>query len=558
MRTSGLILFLAFLFASCGNDKRRVDFILHHGKVYTVDGGFAVLESFAVKDGKIVAVGTNESIAALYEADSSLDAQGKTVLPGLIDAHCHFVGYGLGLQDCNLTGTKSFDEVIARMKEYAKTNKREWILGRGWDQNDWAVKEYPTKELLDSLFPDTPVLLKRVDGHAALANAEALRRAGITDSTEVNGGMVVREILPRPFGDRDKTQLRGPITGILIDNAVDLVEKVVPQPDFNVTRDALLTAQQNYFAVGITTVDDAGLMKDKVDIIDTLQKRGELKMRVYAMMSDSLPNYLYYLPHGPYKTDYLNVRSFKFYGDGSLGSRGACLLQSYEDKPGWKGFLLGTPQHYEDKMKLLAQKNFQVCTHCIGDSANRFMLSLYRRLMPDSSKRWRIEHAQVVSPQDVPLFGAYGVIASVQPVHATSDMYWADKRLGAERVKTAYAYNDLLKSSGMLAFGTDAPVENINPMYTFYAAVARKDLAQFPPGGYQANNAVDRRTALLAMTRWAAYANFEEHEKGSIEAGKFADFIILDTDLMTCPEDSIPKISVLATYVGGQKVYARK
>lgn len=552
-------------FFSCGNDKIKVDLIVNHANVYTADGGFAVLQSFAVKDGKIVAVGTNESIQLVYESDSALDVAGKTILPGLIDAHCHFVGYGLGMQECDLVGTKSFAEVIERVKKYAATNKYEWIVGRGWDQNDWDVKEYPTNKMLDSLFPGKPVVLKRIDGHAALVSSEGLRRAKINDSTFVKGGEILHEMIPVRSTGRQNNFISGKPTGILIDNAVELVERVIPQPDFARMREALLAAQKNCFEVGITTVDDAGLMKWQVDIIDSLQQRGELKMRVYAIMSDSLPNYMHYLAHGPYKTDYLNVRSFKFYADGALGSRGACLLGQYEDKPGWKGFLLNSPAHFEQKMKALAQKEFQVCTHCIGDSANRLILSTYGKIFADSSllklssdRRWRIEHAQVVAANDIAWFKKYNIIPSVQPTHATSDMYWAEKRLGASRIKTAYAYNDLLNATGLLALGTDFPVESINPMFTFYAAITRQDQKHFPAGGFQKENALSRRNALLGMTAWAAYSNFEEKEKGSIEAGKFADFIILDTDPMTCDEEKIPTIKVLATYIAGQKVFERK
>jgi predicted amidohydrolase YtcJ len=553
-------------FCSCGNKKIKVDLIISHAKVYTADGGFAVLESFAVRDGKIVAVGTNQSIALVYEADSSMDVQGKTILPGLIDAHCHFVGYGLGLQECDLVGTTSFEDVIARVKKYAATNKHEWIVGRGWDQNDWAVKEYPTNKLLDSLFPGKAIILKRIDGHAALVSSEAMRRAKINDSTEVKGGEILREQIEIPsiHHNRPSKFVNGKASGILIDNAVDLVENVIPQPDANTVNESLLAAQQNCFAVGLTTVDDAGLMKDKIDLIDALQKKGDLKIRIYAMLSDSLPNYQYYLVHGPYKTDYLNVRSFKFYADGALGSRGACLLKPYDDTPGWKGFLLSSPSHYEAKMKILAQKQFQVCTHCIGDSANRLILSIYAKVFSDSSmlkmssdRRWRIEHAQVVDKNDISWFQKFNIIPSVQPTHATSDMYWAEKRLGPERIKTAYAYNDLLKAAGMLALGTDFPVEDINPMLTFYAAVTRQDLKHFPQGGFQMENALSRTNTLLGMTRWAAYANFEEQEKGSIEAGKFADFIILDDDPMTCAAEKIPAIKVLSTYIAGKKVFER-
>lgn len=556
------------IFCGCGNSKQKADFILKNGKVYTADGGMAILQSFAVRDGKFVAVGTDSSIAAVYESDSVIDAGGKTIFPGLIDAHAHFVGYALGLQECDLVGTKSVSELIERVKTFSKTNKLQWIIGRGWDQNNFPLGMYPDRKILDSLFPHTPILLKRIDGHAALANGEALRLAGITDSTEISGGEIQHFIIDaRVTGGRGNTVYTyGAPNGILIDNAVDLVTKVIPKPDANRMHDALLTAQENCFAVGLTTVDDAGLMKWEIDAIDQLQKKGELKMRVYAMLSDSAPNYDYYLKNGPYKTDFLNVRSFKFYADGALGSRGACLLKPYANRfPKFEntegshyGFLLNSPKHFEEKMKILAEKKFQVCTHCIGDSANRLILNIYGKILPDSLQRWRIEHAQVVSPNDLPLFGKYGIIPSVQPVHATSDMYWAELRLGPERIKTAYTYHDLLKAAGMIAIGTDFPVENINPFHSFYAAVERKDLKEFPANGFQKENAIDRNAALLGMTRWAAFSNFEESEKGSIEAGKFADFILLDRDPMTCAGNEIPKTKVLSTFIAGKKVYQSK
>ncbi|HLG03761.1 MAG TPA: amidohydrolase, partial [Bacteroidia bacterium] len=548
--------FLLLFLNSCGDGKMHADLIVKNAKVYTVDGGFAVLESFAIRDGKFVAVGTDSSISYLYEADSVYDAGGKIILPGFIDAHCHFLGYGLGLQQCNLVGTRSFDEVINRVKEFAKTAKSGWIVGRGWDQNDWTDKTFPDRRRLDSMFPDRPVILKRIDGHAALVNGAALKRSNIHYDTKITGGeILVRREKNAPV-ESDES-----LTGILIDNAVEQVEKVIPPPSAAQMREALLTAQANCFAVGLTTVTDAGLMKDQIETIDALQKKGDLQMRVYAMLTDSLPNYKHYVAAGPYKTDYLNVRSFKFYADGALGSRGACLLENYSDQPGWKGFLLNTPKHFEEKMTLLAQKNFQVCTHAIGDSANRFILNLYAKILPDSiskDRRWRIEHAQVVAEEDVMLFGRSGIIPSVQPTHATSDMYWAEKRLGPERARTAYAYKFLLGSAGMVALGTDFPVESINPMHTFYATVARMDLRQFPPGGFQMENALSRWEALRGMTIWAAFANFEENEKGSIEAGKFADFIILDKDPLACPVNEIPGILVLSTYVAGKNVFVKK
>ncbi|HTF05774.1 MAG TPA: amidohydrolase family protein, partial [Bacteroidia bacterium] len=509
---SKMLLFasLATLLVSCGSDKKQIaDFIVTNAKVYTVDPSFTVLESFAVKDDKIIAVGTNASIAATYSSDSIVNMQGKIILPGLIDAHCHFYGYAKGLRECNLVGTKSFEEVIARVKEFSKTNKRTWIIGRGWDQNDWVIKVYPDRKMLDSLFPNTPVVLKRIDGHAALVNTAAMRAAGITDSTKISGGEILRELIPLPGRRNSELKMFGPATGILIDNAVDLVDRVVPPMDEKQIRECVLEAQNNCFAVGLTTLDDAGLMKEDIDVLSSMETSGELNMRLYIMLSDSSPNYAYYLTKGPTKTPHINVRSFKFYGDGALGSRGAMLLQPYSDMPGHRGFLLRSPEHYKEKFALLQSKGFQVCTHCIGDSANRLILRMYGELLPEGNdSRWRIEHAQVVHPADRAYFKKYAIIPSVQPTHATSDMYWVEKRLGETRLPGAYAYKSLLDECGILALGTDFPVENISPWNTMYAAVARKDLKGFPDGGFMPNEILERKQAIFGMTSWAAFSNF--------------------------------------------------
>ena len=552
---------LILLLISCSS-KQHVDLIVHNAIVYTVDSTFSNAQSFAVKDGKFVAIGTNDDILNKYEAKETIDAEGKAVYPGLIDSHCHFYGYGEGLQELDLVGTKSFAEVIEKVVEYSKTNKNEWIIGRGWDQNDWDVKEYPTRFVLDSLFPNTPVLLERVDGHAAIANATALRIANINEWKMLDGGRmgVTKKI---EFSEMTKVPFEG-LSGILIDNAVDIVKNVIPKPNKESIKSSLLAAQKNCFEVGLTTVDDAGLEKIIIDNIDELQKSGELKMRIYAMLTDNQENKDFYLKAGPYKTDRLNVRSFKFYADGSLGSRGACLLKPYSDKPEQRGFLLSKKEHFDSAAVKMRNYEFQMNTHCIGDSAVRMISQIYLNTIISNSTaspaplsyRWRIEHAQVINKEDFKFY--YGIIPSVQPTHATSDMYWAKDRLGPERVKYAYAYNDLLKAAGMLALGTDFPVENINPMYTFYAAVARKDLKGFPEGGFQMENALSRENTLRGMTIWGAYANFEEKEKGSIEVGKFADFVILENDIMKCEIDKVPKTKVVYTFVNGEKVYSNK
>jgi hypothetical protein len=564
-----LFLFLTTLVAGCTSpQKEKADLIVHHAVVYLVDSAFSTAESFAIKDGKIIAVGKNDSILAKYEGEM-LDAQGKAVFPGLIDAHCHFYSYGRGLKKADLVDTKSFDDVIQRVVDFAKANKTDWIVGRGWDQNDWDKKEFPDRAKLDSLFPNTPVFLTRIDGHAALVNGEALRRAGITEWKRIDGGQLGARI---DLKDMDISKLDFKyLSGILVDNAIDLVAGKIPTPSKPEARDALLAAQKDCFAVGLTTVDDAGLDKQMIDLMDEMQKNGELKMRVYAMLTDSKENLDYYLEQGPYKTDRLNVRSFKFYADGALGSRGACLLKPYSDKPEQQGFLLSKPEYFKEMAQKMIAKGFQMNTHCIGDSAVAFLLHTYEKIINDFlikesqipshlDTRWRIEHFQVSSPNDISMSQKYYskfIIPSVQPTHATSDMYWAKDRLGPDRVKYAYAYKDQLNAFGMLALGTDFPVENINPMYTFYAAVARKDLKGFPEGGFQMENALTREETLKGMTIWAAFSNFEEKEKGSIEKGKFADFIILDKDIMKINMDEVPNVKVIFTYVNGEKVYSK-
>ncbi len=540
MKISYLLL-LSVLLISC-SARKQADLIVSNARVYTVDGKFSIAEAIAVSDGKIIAVGTAEEITGTYDSDSLIDAGGKAVYPGFIDGHAHFYGYGQSLQTVNLVGTKSWAEIIDRVTEFAKTKPEGWIIGRGWDQNDWDVKNYPDNKQLDELFPTRPVLLTRIDGHAAIANTAALQLAGVKPGQTLTGG--------------DIEVKDGKLSGILIDNAVDLVSAKIPAETLEEANQALLAAQKNCVAVGLTTVTDCGLDHEAIPVIDALQKKDELKMRLYVMLSDKPKNYDYLFAKGPVKTERLSVRSFKVYADGALGSRGACLLHPYSDRAGHLGFLLSDKQHFEEVARKIFEKGFQMCTHAIGDSANRQILNTYAKVLKGKNdKRWRIEHAQVVAPADFALFGQYGVIPSVQSTHATSDMYWAADRLGAERVKGAYAYKQLMEQNGWLVLGTDFPVENIDPMLTFYAAVVRKDSKGYPAKGFQMENALSREDALRGMTIWAAKGNFEEKEKGSIEPGKFADFVIMDTDIMKADEAGLLKAKVMKTYINGQKVY---
>ena len=525
--------------------QRHADLILYNGKIYTVDNSFSVVEAIAIKEGKIVAIGATDDLLNDFITKEKIDLAGKAVYPGFIDAHCHFYGYGTDLLKCDLYGTKSFDEVLERMKAFSQTNKFAWNRGRGWDQNDWEIKEFPTNEKLDSLFPDKPVYLTRIDGHAAICNSVALRLAGITTDTKVDGG----EIL----------QSNGKLTGLLIDNAVENVKSKIPVFSDQLIEESILKAQENCFAVGLTTVDDAGLGKDTVIALHNMQKEGKLKMRIYAMLSPDPATLNHFIKHGPFKSDRMNVRAIKLYADGALGSRGACLKKEYSDQKGHYGYMLNTVEYMTEIADEAAENGFQLCTHAIGDSANKVVLDIYKdHLSPENNKRWRIEHCQFMDSKDRKILGNNNIIPSVQPTHATSDMYWAEERLGKNRMQDAYAYKSLKDdANGMIAFGTDFPVENINPLYTFYAAVYRRDLNNFPEGGFLFEERIKRKDALRAMTISAAFANFEEEEKGSLEEGKFADLVILDNDIMKIDEKEIPLTKVVATYVNGEKVYSK-
>jgi predicted amidohydrolase YtcJ len=546
MKKSSLLLACLVAFITSFAAKKEADLLVFHCTIYTVDAAFSVAEAMVISDGKIIATGNKADLEKEYTCKQKLDAQGKFIYPGFIDAHAHFVGYGMSLQQVDLTGTTSWADVIKRVKAFAAMNKEGWLTGRGWDQNDWAVKEFPTNEQLTALFPDRPVLLERVDGHASIANKKALELAGVKAGDKINGGEITA------------TKSGAALTGMLVDNAVELVALKIPSITAAQFKKALQAAQKNCFAVGLTTIDDCGLDYTVAEQIKILQQAGTLKMRLYVMLSDAKKNFDWLEKNGIVKTDRLNIRSIKMYGDGALGSRGACLLQPYSDQPGHYGFLLSTPAHFDSVANFAAQKGYQLCTHAIGDSGNRIILNTYAKyLNGHNDLRWRIEHAQVINPADFNLFGNNTIIPSVQPTHATSDMYWADKRLGKEREKGAYAYKQLLQQNGWIPLGTDFPVEDISTFKTFYAAVVRKDAKGWPAAGFQMENALTREETLRGMTIWAAKANFEETEKGSLEQGKLADFVILDADIMKVAPQKILGVKVVATYLGGEKVYGK-
>ncbi len=536
-----LLFFFSILLISCAPDKIPADLLVKNANIYTVNATFDTAKAFVVKDGKILEIGRKPELELKYKIAETYDANGGTIVPGLIDAHAHLFNLGKKLQNVDLVDTKSFDEVLERVVDFQKEKNANYIIGRGWDQNDWEYKEFPDNTKLDSLFPDTPVALTRIDGHAMLVNSIALELAGITSETKMAGGEVILE--------------DGKLTGILVDSPMTLVRNTFPAMTSEYIAQALKDAERICLELGLTTVNEAGLNRQVIEAIDSLQTVGEMSLRVYAMVSNTEKDLTHFLNKGIIKTDRLNVRSVKVYGDGALGSRGAAMRETYSDKPEHFGAMITPMEEMRSLAKRIAAAGYQMNTHAIGDSANVSILNAYKEVLKNKTDaRWKVEHAQVISLSDFDLFSK-NIIPSVQPTHATSDMYWAEDRVGSERIKGAYAYKTLLDKAGIIVLGTDFPVEKVNPMHTFYAAVARKDLKNYPEEGYRMEEALSREETLKGMTIWAAYSNFEEGEKGSIEVGKYADFTVLEKDIMTIPIDSIPNIKVKATFIDGKKVY---
>lgn len=535
--TKYVFILLLILNSSCIN--KEVDLVIVNSKIYTVNETNFVAKSIAINDGKIVDI-SNENLDYKYNAKELLDIQGKVILPGLIDSHCHFYNLGLDQQVVDLRGTSSFDEIIERLKIYDLNNDSDVIIGRGWDQNDWKVKKFPLNTQLNKTFKNKIVVLERIDGHAYIVNNNALELAGIDENTMVRGGLVLLK--------------NNKPTGVLIDAPMSMVDKVLPEKTIKEKVNALKKAEEISFSYGLTTVDDAGLSPEIINIIDSLHKSNDLKIKIYAMVSVSKKNIEKFKKSGKIKTSKLNVRSFKIYGDGALGSRGAALKRPYCDDPHNYGFLRTDIEDLKFYANEIANMDFQMNTHAIGDSTISVLLKEYQKVLDDiKDPRWRIEHSQVVDLKELELYNDK-ILPSVQPTHATSDMYWAYDRLG-KRIEGAYAFKDLLMSSKRIALGTDFPVEKVNPFHTFYSSIERKDLNGYPENGFQVENALTRQETLKGMTIWGAYFNFEENEKGSIERGKSADFIIIDQNIMEIEPEKIPNTKVLKTYIDGELVY---
>ena len=535
---SYILIILSILNFSCNNE---VDLIIVNSEIYTANENNQIAKSIAVKDGKIIEV-SSENLVSKYEANEILDANGKTILPGFIDSHCHFYNLGLDQQVVDLRGTTSFEEIIERLIASDLNNQSDVILGRGWDQNDWDNKQFPVNTELNKVFENKLVVLERIDGHAYIVNDNALELAGIDQNTLVRGGLVLL---------KDNKP-----TGVLIDAPMSMVDKVLPEKSIREKVNALKQAQEISFSYGLTTVSDAGLSTEIINVIDSLHKSEELKIKIYAMVSVSKNNIQRLKETGIIKTPKLNVRSFKVYGDGALGSRGAALKKPYCDDPHNYGFLRTDIKDLKYYANEIAGMGFQMNTHAIGDSTVSVLLKEYQKVLNDiEDPRWRIEHSQVVDLNEFELYNDK-ILPSVQPTHATSDMYWAYDRLG-KRIDGAYAFKDLLSQSKRIALGTDFPVEKVNPFHTFYSSIERKDLNGYPENGFQIENALTREETLKGMTIWGAYFNFEEDEKGTIEKGKSADFIIIDQNIMKIEADKIPNTKDLKTFVDGELVFQK-
>jgi predicted amidohydrolase YtcJ len=535
------LIILVFMNLSCTDNREPADLIIINAKIYTVDEDFSLAQSMAIRDGIILALGSDRDILDQYDSKNQYDARQQPIYPGFIDAHSHFVGYAIGLQRADLRHAASFEEVLEIMQKHSKTHKTEWLVGRGWDQNNWPGKDFPSHHQLTDLFPDIPVVLIRVDGHAVIVNQEAMNRLGINNNSS--------------FPEGEALYRDGKLAGVFLEHSADRFKDAVPPLNRTERIAAIQEAQQNCIKAGLTSVSDAGLDKETLLLLDSLHKSGDLDMRIYAMLNPNEENVEYFVNNGIYKTDHLNIRSIKLFADGALGSRGARLLEPYSDAPGQSGIWVHDIPMMQKYSKLAFDNGYQMIIHAIGDAATRRIIDVYSEFLSgDNDLRWRIEHAQVVHPDDFDRFGEYSIIPSIQSIHATSDMRWAGSRIGEERLKFSYAQQKLLAQNGWLPNGTDFPVEEIYPLWTFHAAVFRKDHKGYPENGFQMEDALTPEQALRSMTIWAAKAAFEENEKGSLEPGKMADFIMLDRDIMEVPEAEVLDASIKATWIGGTQL----
>jgi len=529
------------------------DLIVFSGSIYTADATRPLVQALAIRAGRIMFAGNRAGAEALAGPQTERwDLGGKPVIPGMVDAHVHLLGLGQALRLVDLTGTTSYDEVIARVAERAKTAKPgEWIRGRGWDQNDWAVTEFPTHDALSRAVPDNPVYLTRVDGHAVLVNAAAMRAANLTAaSQDPSGGRIIRDAAGSP-------------TGVLVDRATGYVGRVIPADSRDEMKAATLTAIAEANRWGLTGVHDAGESEEVIAVFEELARAGQYDLRNYVMVradEAALDRLMARGPRTALHDGRIWVRAIKISADGALGSRGAALLEDYSDEPGNRGLVTADSGYMRRVAAKALRSGFQVNIHAIGDRANRTVLDIYADALtevPTADHRFRIEHAQILSYQDIPRFADLGVIPSMQGSHQTSDMYWVPNRIGWNRSQGTYAWRSLLNTGAVIPNGSDTPVESANPLISFHAFVTRQDARGYPAGGWFPAEKTTRQEALLSMTLWPAYAAFMEDVSGSLTPGKYADFVVLDQDIMTVAEERILDTKVEMTVLGGKQVYRR-
>jgi predicted amidohydrolase YtcJ len=536
-----LFFLVALIGASCMKGQ-SVDLVIHNAKIHTMDDKNSIVQAIAIRDGKVIEVGPDRQIMNKYSADEYIDAEGKDIFPGFADAHGHLMSLARQKLSVNLVGTASMEELIVRVEKYEQRKERAVIVGGGWDQSLWNSKELPNNALLNEKFPNKPVVLYRVDGHAVLVNNAALKKYGITETSQIEGGAILK--------NED-----GSLSGILLDNAISLISNQLPDFSDHELAQALLEIQQELYGYGITDVHEAGLTPHDFKLIRRLVKDNKLTIGIYGMLYPEKENADFAKKHGFLKEKNLLVRSFKVIGDGALGSRGALLKQPYSDDPHNHGLLTTSLADMKRYASLAELTGYQLNIHAIGDSTNRLVLELiqaYSKKNPDH--RWRIEHAQVLDPKDFDLLESSGAFPSVQPTHAVSDQRWAESRLGKERLKGAYAYNTLLQKAGMLAIGTDFPVESTNPFLTIHAAINRKNAENNPIDGFLPEEALTEEACLRGMTIWAAFASFQEGSKGSLEKGKEANLVILESPFISKGIYN-PNFSN-RTYVKGKQVFS--
>ena len=544
---------LGFLLSACGKTESTT--LITNARIYTFDMGNTVLLSGSLafnQHGEILAIGETGPMVGEFPGARQINLQGKTVLPGLIDSHGHLYGLALSFTQANLSGTDSKSEVISRLKEFeAGLQEGEWLLGRGWDQNDWPEQNFPNRADLDAEFPNRPVWLRRVDGHAAWGNSVAIAQADkdLSGDWQEEGGFIHRDSLGNP-------------SGIFIDGAMSYVEQTVPETSPDLIDAALDAATQTLVSLGLTGVHDPGVNRQVIDLYRKKIAQDAFPVRVYAMADGVGATTQWLCDQGPLEdpSGRLVMRSVKLYADGALGSRGAALLEDYSDEPGNRGLMFISAEQMEAALNTVFSCGLQVGVHAIGDAANRLVLDAYERALaayPDNPGRHRVEHAQILHSDDIPRFAQLDVIAAMQPTHATSDMYWADERLGGHRLAGAYAWQSLLDSGARLAFGSDFPVEQVDPMLGIYAAVSRQDTEGWPQGGWFPDERMSREAAIRAFTLDAAYAGFMENQVGSLEVGKRADFIVFERDIMEIPTEQIPDLKVTETWVDGKRVFKR-